>query len=63
MRCEKDYAVRILTSVFVKSIKKWWDGYKNEKYVLISDVEPSHCAWLTFFFLNMDVQISIYCRN
>lgn len=42
-RCGKNYAVRSLKDVFVKSMNKWWDGYKNEKYVLISDVEPDHC--------------------
>lgn len=49
LRCEKDYAVRNLESLYVKNINKWWDGYKNEKYVLISDVEPSHCNWLAYF--------------
>lgn len=48
-RCGKDYAVRTLLNVYVKPINKWWDGYKNEKYVLISDVEPSHCVWFGYF--------------
>lgn len=38
-RCGKDFAVRSLKDVYIKPINKWWDGYKNEKYVLISDVE------------------------
>lgn len=32
-RCGKDYAVRTLDLLYVKSINKWWDGYKNEKCV------------------------------
>lgn len=41
-RCGKNYALHSLKDVFVKTINKWWDGYRNEKYVLISDVEPDH---------------------
>lgn len=48
-RCGKDYAVRQLKDVYMKPLSKWWDGYKNEKYVLISDVEPNHCTWLGYF--------------
>ncbi|AXL65897.1 replication-associated protein [Spinybacked orbweaver circular virus 1] len=48
-RCGKDYAVRKLNSVYVKPLNKWWDGYNNENFVLLSDVEPPHCSWLGFF--------------
>ncbi|GFR18562.1 replication-associated protein [Trichonephila clavata] len=48
-RCGKDASVRKLGNVYVKSLNKWWDGYKNEKYVLISDVEPDHGKWLGYF--------------
>lgn len=32
-RCGKDYAARTFDSLYVKSVNKWWDGYKNEKCV------------------------------
>lgn len=48
-RCGKDYSVRSLVSVYVKSCNKWWDGYRNEENVLISDVEPDQCKWLGYF--------------
>lgn len=47
-RCGKDYSVRQLKSVFVKMLNKWWDGYNDERYVLISDVDQS-CQWLGNF--------------
>lgn len=49
-RCGKDYAVRKLEDVYVKPLSKWWDGYRNERHVLLSDVEPNHCTWLSYFF-------------
>lgn len=48
-RCGKDASVRKLGNVYSKPLSKWWDGYNNEKYVLISDVEPGHAQWLGFF--------------
>lgn len=48
-RCGKDFAVRNLKSLYIKALNKWWDGYKNEENVLISDVEPSHGKWLGYF--------------
>ena len=35
--------------VYVKNINKWWDGYANERIVLISDVEPDHGSFLGYF--------------
>lgn len=49
LHCGKDYAVRTLDLLYVNSINKWYDGYKNEKCVLISDVETSHSSWLRYF--------------
>lgn len=48
-RSGKDYAVRQLKSVYSKNLNKWWDGYRNEDNVLISDVEPDHGKWLGYF--------------
>nr|QTZ83216.1 MAG: replication-associated protein [Aegithalos caudatus CRESS-DNA-virus sp.] len=48
-RCGKDASVRRLQDVYVKSLNKWWDGYRNQKYVLISDVDPDHGKWLGSF--------------
>lgn len=48
-RSGKDYGVRRLGDVYVKGLNKWWDGYRNQKYVLISDIEPSHASWLGYF--------------
>lgn len=48
-RIGKDYAVRKFSPLFVKSLNKWWDGYSNQDYVLISDVDQSHCVWLASF--------------
>lgn len=48
-RTGKDFSVRKLKSVYIKSLNKWWDGYRNEDNVLISDIEPSHGPWLGYF--------------
>lgn len=48
-RTSKDYAVRKLGDFYLKNLNKWWDGYKDEANVLISDVEPSHASWLGYF--------------
>lgn len=36
-------------SVYVKSLNKWWDGYLNESYVFISDIEPYHSDFMGYF--------------
>lgn len=48
-RCGKDLSVRKLGSVYAKMPNKWWDGYAGEDNILMSDIEPSHGAWLGFF--------------
>ncbi|GIY51557.1 replication-associated protein [Caerostris darwini] len=48
-RCGKDSSVRSLESVYMKNLNKWWDGYENERFVLICDVEPDHGKWLGYF--------------
>ncbi|GFQ90390.1 replication-associated protein [Trichonephila clavata] len=48
-RSGKDYAVRQLNGVYMKMLNKWWDGYKNDDYVLISDIEPDHGKWLGYY--------------
>ncbi|AXL65901.1 replication-associated protein [Golden silk orbweaver associated circular virus 1] len=53
-RSGKDYAVRQLDNVYMKMLNKWWDGYKNEDNVLISDIEPDHGKWIGYY-------IKIWC--
>ncbi|KAF8789569.1 Replication-associated protein like [Argiope bruennichi] len=48
-RCGKDSGVRKLGDVYVKSLNKWWDGYNNQRNVLISDIDPEHGKWLGNF--------------
>ncbi|AXL65903.1 replication-associated protein [Longjawed orbweaver circular virus 1] len=48
-RSGKDYSVRKLSSLYIKPLNKWWDGYMNEDNVLISDVDVSHGNWLGYF--------------
>lgn len=48
-RCGKDYAVKQLKDLFVKPLNKWWDGYKGESNVLISDVDENHSKWIGSF--------------
>ncbi|GBO42314.1 hypothetical protein AVEN_266193-1, partial [Araneus ventricosus] len=48
-RCGKDAGVRRLGNLFSKPVNKWLDGYRNEKFVLLSDIEPSHSAWLGYY--------------
>lgn len=51
-RSSKDYGVLQLadmSKVYLKCLNKWWDGYQNQPYVLISDVQPSHSQWLGYF--------------
>lgn len=44
-RSGKDFAVRQLADLYVKPATKWWCGYKGERNILISDLDPSH-AWM-----------------
>ncbi|GBL96609.1 Tubulin delta chain [Araneus ventricosus] len=48
-RCGKDAGVRRLGNLFSKPVNKWLGGYRNEKFVLLSDIEPSHSAWLGYY--------------
>ncbi|AXL65905.1 replication-associated protein [Cybaeus spider associated circular virus 1] len=48
-RCGKDYAVRQLGNVYNKGMNKWWDNYKGEPIVLLSDVQPDQAKWLGHF--------------
>ncbi|GBN60472.1 Replication-associated protein, partial [Araneus ventricosus] len=45
----KDAGVRRLGDVYSKPLNKWWDGYRDEEFVLVSDIEPSHSAWLGYY--------------
>nr|QWY79447.1 MAG: replication-associated protein [Cressdnaviricota sp.] len=36
-------------SLYSKSLNKWWDGYKGEKHVMISDFDKSHAAWMGYY--------------
>jgi len=36
-------------TLYPKPLNKWWDGYKDNKEVLIDDVDPSHQAWIGSF--------------
>lgn len=47
-RCGKDFAVHQSPSLYVKALNKWWDGYKGEEDVLISDVDKES-KWLGQF--------------
>lgn len=35
--------------LLIKSLSKYWDGYMNQKYTLISEVEPCHSSSLACF--------------
>lgn len=45
----KDTAVIAEYQPFVKQHNKWWDGYKNQKQVLISDVDQNDAKWIGTF--------------
>lgn len=47
----KDYSIYSFLgdSLYVKSLTKSWDGYSNEKHVLIGDVEPFNSGWLGYY--------------
>ena len=34
-------------SVYKKRKNKWWDGYVDQEYVLIEDIDPEDCKFLT----------------
>ena len=36
-------------SAYPKPLNKWWDGYRDQKSVLIDDVDRSHAQWLGTF--------------
>ncbi len=44
---------------FEKSTNKWWDGYENEKVVVMNDVDPSH-ALQHSFIKNMKIWTDRY---
>lgn len=48
--CGKDTNVMRLNP-FVKAHNKWWDGYKGEKYVLLSDFTRKDAEYLTTYLL------------
>lgn len=48
-RCGKDFAVRKFGNLYFKNLNKWWDGYRDERHVLLSDVEPGHASWLGYY--------------
>ncbi|QMW68915.1 replication-associated protein [Crucivirus-438] len=36
--------------LYIKNVNKWWDGFTNQKVVLIEDVDPDRCDKLAQFF-------------
>lgn len=40
----RDEAIIKQKQLFVKSASKWWDGYNNQPWVLIEDIDPSTIA-------------------
>ena len=41
-----DAAVAEGASIYRKRKNKWWDGYVNQKYVVIEDIEPNDCRYI-----------------
>lgn len=39
-----------VNEIYVKSVGKWWDNYRNEKVVLIDDFDPDNCFDIQYDF-------------
>jgi len=49
-RTGKSHYVRTqFTPLYLKDLNKWWDGYENEPYVLIDEMNPEAAKYLVTF--------------